>query len=243
MKQLTCLLLLVFPAVLTAGSSGDSFRWGNELCGLIFDDTNLTAEAKVVISDDIGLIFSRIPTNIPTYAITNDVRYTGGLDGINGLLYYPRGFRFGTYKTIGTTNFYYVREAVSSKYLEAVALTNRHQIAVAAAPVFLAQLENMSPGVTTTNTYVQYFWSMREERVFTLADFERNPEWISEGIATAKEKFFFRPSILAFFECIVGQNTYLCFNTYIMNKTDRSQYKDMDYVYAQGAWRVFNPME
>ncbi len=243
MKGLIGALLFFSSAILAGDSPLYSFRWGDNTCSLIFDDTNLTTEVKSAISDDVGLIFSRIPTNIPTYAITNDVRYTGAFDGINGALYYPTGFRFGTYKTIGATNYYYIREPVSLRYMQAIALTNHHQAAIAAVPVFLEQLENMRPGVTTTNEYVQHFWSMREERVFTASDFSEHPEWITEWITTAKDIFFFRPSLLAFSERSVGQNTYLCFSTYMMSRTDRSKYKGMPCIYAQGAWRFFNPLE
>ncbi len=242
MKKLIGMILFVSITV-NAQFPACHFQWGDETCGLTFDDTNLTAEVKAVIRDDVGLIFSRIPTNVSTYIITNDVRYTAGLTGINGLLYYPENFAFGTYKNINGFRCFDIETDVSSKYLEAIALTNRHKVAVATVPTFLTQLESMRPGITTTNAYVHCFWMMKEERVFTLTDFGRHPEWITEGIATAKDKFFFRPSILDFSERTAGENVYLCFYTYMMSRTDRSQYKGMAFTYAQGAWRFFNPME
>ncbi len=243
MKRCIRVFLLLSSLLIYAQPATFNFQWGEQTCGLLFDDINLTAQVKGVIQDDIELIFSRVPSNIATFAITNNVHYTGGLDGIDGRLYYPRGFRFGTYKTIGATNYYYVRATVSTNYIAAIDLTNRYASAVQSFSPFLSRLEQINLGNITTNEYVQLFWEMREGRVSTLLDFDGEQGWITEGIAKAKEWFFFRPSILAFSERTVGQHTYLCVASYSVNRTDHSKYQDGACVYAQGAWRFFNPME
>ncbi|MEI7901198.1 MAG: hypothetical protein WCK89_13175 [bacterium] len=175
------------------------FHWENAHWGLAFEDTNLTAQVKETIRNDIEHVFSWIPTtNVAVVAGT--VEYGIHRNPLLGVPtekeYIPSEINLSTYKTQNTTNYFTVSLLGSSNYLAKIALTNAHPGLVEGMSNFLVQVALKTSSNTTDAVFTELFWSLEENRKMVLAD------WGDRNCQQQKELYldvhYYFPSLLDF---------------------------------------------
>jgi hypothetical protein len=153
-----------------------TFKWGGDTCGLLFENTNLTASVKAAIRDEVSKVYASVSTNNlytkiytpsdPKYGIF--VGFVGLQDDFGG----PAELGGWKYILHNGNKYFHVQEKVSAKYLEQIALTNKYKVAVGSLSNFLATVNSTFADSENPADYVKLWWSMEQGKVLSLTGTE-----------------------------------------------------------------------
>ncbi len=242
MKRLMGLLFLLQASGIFASNTPlYSFRWGNEVCELNFESTNLCAKAKADVCKDIEQIFRCIPTNISSLTSTNASQEIYVLNVFPTRYYYPKEFSFGTYRKPNTLKVFDVGAPLAQKYNNAIALTNEYRIGVAALPEFLAQLTSMTTNNTTDLSFAQLFWNTESNQAVPLTRIDVPAGTVRNEVQAISEFKFSPPSMLDYYRMTVGSTEVLACQIKAY-KENFAKFQDIELVFINNQWKFIFPL-
>ena len=227
----------------------DDWSWtflrGEIICGLLFEDVNLSASVKGAIRDDVSWSYSFVATSnlFTRLYISGDTEYGTfiGSDGTKGNNGGAEGLRSWRYKLHNGNRYFHVDKKLSARYLEKIALTNQHQVAAGSLSNFLTTVNNVTTNNAVMAEYITYWWLSGRNRMPTVDDFS-NPGDFMEFIMPYCEEELLAPSILNFRYGERELNGELCYKVVFRNRLDGSyKHSVYDLVFKNGQWRIVLP--
>ena len=246
MKRLV--LSMIAGAVWNAHAQSDwswTFQRGGETCGLLFEDSNLTASVKAAIRDDFLRAYSFVAASnlfVSLYA-PSDPEYgtfVGG-DGLKGDHGCPHELGGLNYKLHNGNKYLHVEKELSATYLEKIALTNQYQAAVGSLTNFLQAFNALNTNNVNPQEAVQIWWSVKNEQPYALSEFATAAEFL--GFVSEFSEFeIFVPSIVNFrYEDTQARGGLWCKMRFRRKSGGYEPGPWLDLVYREGKWRVAFP--
>lgn len=229
-----------------------TFQRDGEACGLLFEDTNLTASVKAVIRDEVCLSYSFVDSSniftrlYPSY----DPRYGGftGVDGIKGTHGCVKELCWWDYKMHDGSKYFHIKRELSDKYLQKIALTNRHEAAIGTLPLFLHAFNSTTTNNMVPADYLPLWWSLKRESppsppfLMWRKDADTKPE---SDVVSFFSQFCDREiivtSILNFFDANTPTGDGLWCKTMFRRRENGYYEPGLLLVYREGKWRVTLP--
>ena len=203
---------VIFATIMLSTSFGYTqtnwtFQWHDQTMGLQFEVTNLTANVKRAIRDDVAYSLSLIPTTNVVFEVYPPThpdygKHTGFAHFSSARINYCEGVLF-FYKTVGGNVYWEIDTDASTEYLAAIALTNQHSTAMASFTNFH---HNLLTGFDVTGLTLAekkaFFWGPYLDRIEQEMGVEFEPS-ITETLSWRPSPlpewtFPPKPSILAF---------------------------------------------
>ena len=221
-----------------------TFLRAGETCGLLFEDTNLTAPVKAAIRDDVAWSYSYVGTSnlFTRLYVSGDSEYGIfiGVDGTIGNNGCAEGLGGWDYKLHNGNRYFHVEKKLSERFLQAIALTNQHQAAVESLTNFLHAFNSTTTNNVVPAEYLQLWWTMKTERAGSLSDFKSDASF---------QKFFgafsgyelIVPSILNFWYRNETFGNGLWCETQFRAKDNGRYKKGYDIAFRNGSWRLVLP--
>ena len=172
MKLLTVIAIMLFANVLVlAQPPPDDWSWtflrDGETCGLLFEDTNLTASVKAVIRDEVCRSYSFVPSSdrFTKLYVAGDPEYGTfiGRDGTMGNNGGATGLGGWQYKLHNGNRYLHVKKELSAKFLQAIALTNQHEAAIGSLTNFLHAFNSTTTNNVVPSAYLPMWWSLEQD--------------------------------------------------------------------------------
>jgi hypothetical protein len=172
MKRMMIPIVTLFAAVSAYPQTPPSdwswtFLRNGETCGLLFEDTNLTAPVKAVIRDEVCQSYSFIAvanrytkTYAPGHPQYGIFVGADGAQGNNGCAEWLGGWK---YKLHNGNRYFHIERELSARFLQAVALTNQHRAAVGSLTNFLHAFNSTTTNNIVPSDYLQLWWSVDQE--------------------------------------------------------------------------------
>ena len=236
-----------------AQTNGLSFQWHGQTMGVDFELTNLAADVKGAIRDDVAYALSLIPsTNVTFEALTptssNYGKYAGfvmfshatPINYCGGVLCY--------YKNSGGKTVLHLSPETCAKYAAAVALTNQYAAAMGALSNRLQQaMIGYNVAAMTLAEKRNFFWNpplMEKIETMKGVQFE---QFLNDSIPDVNDPIhgvWPFPSILRFkvsSELIDGGNPPMLSCDVIGGNLDTGDIDTFTLVYVDGIWRFCPP--
>ena len=173
MKRFTIFVSALFVAV-TAYSQTPSIDWSwtfpryGTTCGLYFEDTNLTAPVKAAIRDEVCQSYSFVASSnlYSKLYLPGDSKYGTfvGLDGSMGNDGCAEGLGWWDYKLHDGIRYFHVDKELSERFLQAIALTNQHRVAVGRLSQFLQAFNSTTTSNVVPKEYLPLWWSLEQDK-------------------------------------------------------------------------------
>ena len=228
----------------------DDWSWtflrNGETCGLLFEDIDLTTSAKAAIRDDFFRAYSFVASSnlfIRLYA-PGDPEYGtfiggDGLQGDHGCPYELGGLN---YQLHNGNKYLHIEKGLSATYLEKIALTNQHQVAVGNLTNFLNAFNTLNTNSVNPQECIQMWWSVKNEQPYALSEFTTAAEFL-EFVAEFCGFEMIVPSITSFrYENAQTRGGLWCKMRF--RRKNGGGYEPgpwMDIIYREGKWRMALP--
>jgi len=228
-------------------------RWG-DTCGLLFADTNLTDSVKATIRDDLAYAytFSKKDNHYTKIYTPNDSQYGTfiGSDGLQGNKGCPADISGWWYTLHNGNRYFHVKKELSEKYLQQIALTNQHKVAVGSLSNFLATVNSVTPNNVNPAKYLPLWWSMGQQKPLSMTYSRYEDEQLF--FPSTEEFLLFCgkiseyevivPSILMFRQDVERYGGVFWCET-VFRKRDDGEYTwtFIDIAYCDGKWRLVLP--
>jgi hypothetical protein len=222
-----------------------TFKWGEDTCGLLFADTNLTASVKAAIRDEVSKVYASVSTNnLYTKVYTPDNPKYGTFVGFIGLqddFGGPAELGGWNYKVHNGTNYFHIKEELSTSYLQQITLTNKYKVAVGSLSNFLATVNSTLADSENPADYVKLWWSMKQGKPLTLTGTEPQKH-IEIFCEEFNEYEVIVPSILNFRQDTEVYGGVLYCKT-VSRKRDDGTYEhgSVDIAFCKGKWYLVLP--
>ena len=222
-----------------------TFQRDGETYGLLFEDTSLTASIKAAIRDDVSWSYSLAtpPSRFTKIYAPGHPQYGifVGVDGIEDDYGCAEELSEWKYKLHNGNKYFHVNRKLSTRFLEAIALTNQHQIAAGSLSNFLSTVNNVTTNNAMMADYITYWWSIGRKRMLTMDDFPKPGDFL-KFITPYCNLELLAPSILNFKYGERELDGELCYEIVFRNRHD-GEYKRSAYdlIFKSGQWRIVLP--
>ena len=232
---------------------GLTFQWHGQTLGIDFELTNLTADVKGAIRDDVAYALSLIPaTNVTFEALTstssNYGKYAGfvrfshatPINYCGGVLCY--------YKNGGGQTVFQLDPEACANYAAAVALTNQYASAMIALSNRLQQaMVGYNVAAMTLAEKRNFFWNPPLMEKIETMEGDRFEQFLNDSISDVNDPIhgvWPFPSILRFkvsSELIKGGNPAMLSCDVIGGNLHTGDIDTFTLVYVDGIWRFCPP--
>ena len=234
-------------------TAGLTFQWHGQTMGIDFELTNLTADVKGAIRDDVAHALSLIPsTNVTFEALTptssNYGKYAGFVTFSHATPINYCGGVLCYYKNSGGQPLLLLAPETCAKYAAAVTLTNQY---VAAMVALFNRLQQAMAGYNVSAMTLaekrNFFWNPPLMEKIETMEGDRFEQFLNDSIPDVNDPIhgvWPFPSILRFkmsSELIKGGNPAMLSCDVIGGNLDTGDIDTFTLVYVDGIWRFCPP--